>query len=400
MKVPLLNLKLQYAQIKDEIKSSINEVLESQQFIFGPQVESFEKEIAHYTQADHAIGVSSGTDALLISLMTLKIGKGDMVITSPFSFFSTASSISRVGATPIFIDIDPLTYNISPRKINEAISCLKEDQIKRVKAIMPVHLYGQCADMDSIVKIANKYNLKIIEDAAQALGAKYQNKDSAELFHHAGSRSDFGCFSFFPTKNLGGYGEGGMVVTGRKLLADKVQSLRHHGCRSQQEQYYYDDIIGINGRFDALQAAVLKVKLKHLDQWTTKRRLNADNYNKLFKETGLVSDIDDHKLEGSSIGLPYVEDGNYHVFNQYVIRARERDKLKEFFNQHGIGSGIYYPLPIHLQQCYLELGYKEGSFKEAERAASEVLALPVYPELTGKQQELVVTTTEQFYKKK
>ena len=251
MKVPLLDLKLQYAQIKDEITSAISEVLESQQFIFGPQLEAFEKEIAHYIQVNHALGVSSGTDALLISLMALDIRKGDVVITSPFTFFSTAGSISRVGATPLFVDIDPLTYTISPEKIEETISSLERNQLKRVKALIPVHLYGQCADMDSIMEIAKKYHFKIIEDAAQALGAKYLGKGSSESYQFAGSRGDFGCLSFFPTKNLGGYGEGGMVVSQDELLANKVRILRHHGSRLQQAQYYYDEI-GINGRLDAL----------------------------------------------------------------------------------------------------------------------------------------------------
>jgi len=410
MKVPLLDLKLQYAQIKDEITFAINEVLESQQFIFGPKVELFEKEIANYLQVEHAIGVSSGTDALLISLMALKIGKEDFVITSPFTFFSTASSISRVGATPLFADISPLTYTISPEKIEETISSLESKQRKRLKAIIPVHLYGQCAEMGSIAEIAKKYHLKIIEDAAQALGAKYLNEGSAESYQSAGTTGDFGCLSFFPTKNLGGYGEGGMVVTQNTDLADMVRKLRHHGSRSQPEQYYYDQI-GINGRLDALQAAILQVKLKYLNQWISMRRLKADTYNKLFKETGLVTDIGNHDLEGKPLMLPYVKDGNYHVFHQYVICTRERDKLKEFLKQNGIGCGVYYPLPIHLQPyyqksedfqlCYqqLGLGYKEGSFPEAERAAREVLALPIYPELTDKQQELVVSTVKQFYKK-
>jgi len=415
MKVPLLNLRLQYAQIKDEIKSIINEVLESQQFIFGPKVEAFEKEIAHYMQVNHAIGVSSCTDALFISLKALKIVKEEkkegevFVITSPFTFFSTVSSISRIGATPLFVDIDPLTYNISPEKVEETISSLKIDQWMKIKAIIPVHLYGQCAEMDSIAKIANKYNLKIIEDAAQALGAKYLSEDLVQSYQFAGSRGDLGCLSFFPTKNLGGYGEGGMVVTQDADLADMVRVLRHHGSRSQSEQYYYDQI-GINGRLDALQAAILQVKLKHLDQWNSKRRSNADNYNKLFKEMGLVSDIVNHDLEEEPIVLPYVRDGNYHVFHQYVIRARERDKLKIFLNQNGIGCAIYYPIPIHLQPCYQEskrlqscyqklgLDYKEGSLKEAEKAAREVLALPIYPELTIEQQEMVVITIKQFYK--
>lgn len=398
MKVPLLDLKLQYAQIKDEIASAINEVLESQQFIFGPKLEAFEKEMAHYLQADHAVGVSSGTDALIISLAALKIGNGDIVITSPFTFFATTSTISRVGATPLFVDIDPLTYTISPEKIEETISSLDSDRRSKVKALIPVHLYGQCADIDSIMDIAKRHNLKIIEDAAQALGAKYLGKDSADVSQFAGSSGDLGCLSFFPTKNLGGYGEGGMVVTQDAELADRARRLRHHGCRSQKEQYYYDEI-GINGRLDALQAAILQVKLKYLDQWTSARRANADNYNILFKKTGLVADKDIHDLEGKPLVLPYVKNNNFHIFHQYVIRTRKRDKLKGFLDQNGVGCGIHYPCPLHLQPCYQELGYKEGSFPEAEKAAREVLSLPIYPELTEKQQGLVVSTVEQFYNK-
>jgi dTDP-4-amino-4,6-dideoxygalactose transaminase len=396
MKVPLLDLKLQYQRIRREIVSAVHEVLESQQFILGPTLEAFEKEVVRYLQIDHAIGVSSGTDALLISLMALEVGRGDAVITTPFTFFSTVSSITRVGATPLLVDIDPLTFTISPEKTKETVSSLRGSKRNKLKAVMPVHLYGQCADMDSLATITHKYHLKIIEDAAQALGARYLSKGSS---HFAGCGGDFGCFSFFPTKNLGAYGEGGMVVTHDKGMAERVRSLRHHGSRSQQEQYHYD-LIGINGRLDALQAAVLRVKLKYLEQWTSARRLNAERYNKMFKETGLVTDRDTRVGMGKPIALPYVREGNYHVFNQYVIRAYERDSLKEFLTQQGVGCGIYYPLPVHLQSCYKGLGYKKGSFPEAERAAREVLALPVYPELTVEQQELVVSTVERFYKNK
>jgi len=398
MEIPLLNLKLQYAQIKDEVKSAIDEVLESQQFIFGPKVEAFEREIAEIVNVEHAIGVSSGTDALLLSLMGLGIGSGDLVITSPFTFFSTASSISRVGAIPLFVDIDPRTFMLSPDKVEETISSLSTEQRKKLKALMPVHLYGQCADMDSVLSLAKNYNLTIIEDAAQALGAHCTCGTNPEISKAAGGIGQYGCFSFFPTKNLGGYGEGGMVVTQDAGLANTIQKLRHHGCKSQQEQYYYDTI-GINGRLDALQAAVLSVKLNHLDQWTTKRRENAATYDKLFQEAGLVAPEDDTISEEKPVSIPFVREGNYHVFHQYVIRAHNRDQLKTFLGQQGVGCGIYYPLSIHLQECYRMLGYQEGSLPEAEKATREVLALPIFPELTFEQLKAVVTTIKQFYRK-
>lgn len=395
MNVPMLNLKLQYAQIKNEIRRALDEVFESQQFILGPTVESFEKEIARYTDAACAVGVSSGTDALLLSLMALGIGKDDLVITTPFTFFSTASSISRVGAIPLFSDIDPLTYTIDPGRIEEIIASLPGEMRRRVKAIIPVHLYGQCADMESLAETADRHGLLIIEDAAQALGAHYV-KDGAAVKRHAGGRGDCGCFSFFPTKNLGACGEAGMVITGDEALAVKLRSLRHHGCRSQHEQYYYD-AIGINGRLDALQAAVLKVKLKYLDEWNTKRRSNADSYNRLFRERGLAAPLDGTEGEEKPLRLPGVRKGNYHIYHQYVIRARNRDGLKGFLDTRGIGCGIYYPVPVHLQPCYANPGLKQGSLSETERASREVLALPIYPELTFEQQEAVVDAVGDFY---
>jgi len=377
------------------VKRAVDQVFESQQFILGPTVESFEKEIARYAQAAHAVGVSSGTDALLLSLMALDIGKDDLVITSPFTFFSTASSISRVGAIPLFTDIDPHTYLLDPDRLEETIASLTGDKRRRLKAVMPVHLYGQCADMESLVSIAGRHDLRIIEDAAQALGAHYLREGSM-VKQHAGSRGDCGCFSFFPTKNLGACGEAGMVITGSESLAGKLRSLRHHGCRSQHEQYYYDEI-GINGRLDALQAAVLAVKLTYLDQWNTGRRLNADTYNRLFKEKGLACSQDEPGGEEKPISLPVEKKGNYHIYHQYIIRARHRDGLKAFLDQRGIGCGIYYPLPVHLQPCYGHLGFKEGSLPESERASREVLALPIYPELTPVQQEAVVSAVADFY---
>jgi dTDP-4-amino-4,6-dideoxygalactose transaminase len=396
MNVPLLNLKLQYAPIKDEIRAAIDEVLESQQFIFGPQLESLEREIAQRVHVDHAIGVSSGTDALLLSLMALGIGNGDLVITSPFTFFSTASSISRVGGTPVFVDVDPLTFTLSPEKVKAALSSMTGEQKGSVKALIPVHLYGQCADMDPLLSLAKDYNLAIIEDAAQALDTQYAHRDAPGTFTAAGAMGECGCFSFFPTKNLGGYGEGGMVVTQNPDVAAAVRKLRHHGCKSEHEQYHYDKI-GINGRLDALQASVLRVKLKYLDRWTKQRRLNADNYNKLFKEAELSAARNDQCNEEKPISLPFVRDNNVHVFHQYVVRAHKRDQLKDFLTKNGIGCGIYYPIPLHLQPCFQELGYTKGSLPEAEKAAGEVLALPIFPEVTFEQQEAVVATIARFY---
>jgi len=398
MEVPLLNLKLQYAQIKDEVKSAIDEVLESQQFIFGPKVESLERDIAQLVKVEHAIGVSSGTDALLLSLMGLGIGNGDVVITSPFTFFATASSISRVGATPLFVDIDPLTFTLSPDRVEETITSLSPEKREGLKALMPVHLYGQCADMNALLPLARDNNLAIIEDAAQSLGAQCACGSDPGTSKFSGGIGQYGCFSFFPTKNLGGFGEGGMVVTQDGELAKKIYKLRHHGCKSQNEQYYYDEI-GINGRLDALQAAVLSVKLNYLDQWTNKRRTNADTYDRLFKEAELVAEENEAISGEKPVKLPFVREGNYHVFHQYVIRAHNRDQLKAFLNQQGVGCGIYYPLPIHLQDCYRTLGYQVGSLPETEQATREVLALPIFPELTLKQLETVVFTIKQFYKK-
>jgi dTDP-4-amino-4,6-dideoxygalactose transaminase len=395
MNVPMLNLKLQYAQIKDEMRRAVDEVFESQQFILGPIVESFEKDIAVYTDTACAVGVSSGTDALLLSLMALGVGKDDLVITTPFTFFSTASSISRAGAIPLFADIDPVTYTMDPTRVEETIAALPAEKRRRIKAVMPVHLYGQCADLESLADIAGRHGLRIIEDAAQALGAHYSKGGSA-VKRHAGSRGDCGCFSFFPTKNLGACGEAGMVITGDESLALKLRSLRHHGCRSQHEQYHYD-AIGINGRLDALQAAVLKVKLVHLDEWNTRRRSNADSYNSLFRERGLAA------AQGEPVGvekplrLPVERKGNHHIYHQYVIRARNRDGLKTLLDKRGIGCGIYYPVPVHQQPCYAGLGLKAGSLPEAERASREVLALPIYPELTREQQEAVVAAVADFY---
>ena len=365
MQVPLLDLKAQYATIKDEIKAAIDEVLESQYFILGPKVQQFEEEIAEYCNVKHAVGVASGSDALLLALMAIDVGYGDEVITTPYTFFATAGSISRLGAKPVFVDIDANTYNINPELIEEKIT-------DKTKAIIPVHLYGQSADMDPILEIGKKYNLCIIEDAAQAIGAEYKGKK-------AGSMGDIGCLSFFPSKNLGGYGDGGMVITNNAELAEKIRVLRVHGAKPK----YYHSLIGLNSRLDALQAAVLSVKLKYLDGWSRARIKNAETYNHLFSDTDVIT--------------PYVEPYNYHIYNQYIIRVEQRDELQEFLNERNIGTAIYYPVSLHLQGCYADLGLKEGDFPESEKAAQETLALPIYFELTEEQQMAVVNAIKEFY---
>jgi len=364
MTVPLLDLKLQFNEIADEVRSAIDEVLESQRFILGPIVADFEKEVALYCGAEHAVGVSSGTDAILVSLMALGIGPGDEVITTPYTFFSTAGCICRVCAKPVFVDIDPRTFNMSPELIEQAVT-------KKTKAVMPVHLFGQCADMDPILNVAKKHNLAVIEDAAQAVGAKFKERN-------AGTMGDLGGFSFFPSKNLGGFGDGGMVVTNDAELAEKIRMLRAHGSKPK----YYHSIIGGNFRLDAIQAAVLRVKLRYLNSWTEKRRQNAALYDQLFANLPVVT--------------PHIEEHNFSIYNQYVIRAERRDELKSFLKEAGIGTEIYYPLPLHLQKCYEHLGHREGDFAETERAAAESLAIPVFPELTEEQQRYVVEQIAEF----
>ncbi len=373
MEVPLLDLKAQYAAIRDEIKAAIHDVLESQHFILGPRVEQFESEIAHDCGVEYAVGVASGSDALLLALMAIDVGAGDEVITTPYTFFATTGAISRLGAKPVFVDIDAKTYNINPDFIEAAIS-------SRTKAIIPVHLYGQCAEMDGILAIARRHDLIVIEDAAQALGAKYKG-------HSAGTMGDLGCLSFFPSKNLGGFGDGGMVITHHAELAEKIKVLRVHGAKTK----YYHSLIGLNSRLDALQAAVLSVKLKYLDGWSKARRQNAENYNHLFSNTDVIT--------------PYTEPYNDHIYNQYIIRVGKwakpspksgRDELQEFLKKRNIGTAIYYPIPLHLQGCYTDLGYRAGDFPKSERAARETLALPIYSELTKAQQTAVVDAIREF----
>jgi dTDP-4-amino-4,6-dideoxygalactose transaminase len=345
--VPLLDLKAQYVSIRSEIRQALDRVMESQQFILGPEVESLEQEIAAYCGCRHAVGVSSGTDALLVVLMALGIGAGDEVITPAYSFFATAGAIARLGAKPVFVDIDSATFNIDPAAIASKIT-------SKTRAILPVHLFGQMAEMEEICAIAAKHKLPVIEDAAQAIGAERDGK-------RAGSVGDAGCLSFFPTKNLGAFGDAGMVTTNDATLAERVRMLRMHGFRSR----YVNELLGGNFRLDAMQAAVLRVKLRYLDQWTEARRRNAAEYRKLLPK-GVV--------------LPLEKPGR-HVYNQFVIRLPRRDRLMETLKGEGIGCEVYYPLPSHLQPCFAGLGYKSGDFPFSEEASRESLALPIYPEL-------------------
>lgn len=382
MKVPLLDLKGQYQSIKDEMTPVLTEVIESQLFILGPNVEKLEDEIARYCGAPYAVGVTSGSDALLLALMAMDIQPGDKVITTPYTFFASAGSICRIGAVPLFADIDPGTFNSDPKKIRALLERLPEAERCRVKAIMPVHLYGQCADMPEIMAIARQYNLKVIEDAAQALGAAI-TVDGVE--RKACSMGDFGCISFFPSKNLGCFGDGGMVTTADEQFAKKLKSLRMHG----QTYTYHHQYIGMNGRLDALQAAVLLVKLTHLDSWAAGRQKNAALYEKLFAEAGLLEFIQP----------PAKRADRNHVYNQFIIRAKNRDSLKAHLDAQGIGNAIYYPLCLHLQDCFSFLGGKLGDYPEAEKASQETLALPVFPELQPGQIEYVVEQIAAFYKK-
>ncbi|MGD9036330.1 MAG: DegT/DnrJ/EryC1/StrS family aminotransferase [Syntrophobacterales bacterium] len=414
MKVPLLDLKAQYQTIRDEIKEAVDEVLESQHFILGPKVEALEEAVAPYCGCQCAVGVSSGTDGLLIALMAAGIGSGHGVISTPFTFFATGGSIVRAGSRPFFVDIDPVTYNVDPVAIKAFVEaeCRFESDTGRlvhektgmsIRAIMPVHLYGQCADMDGILEIANEHGLVVLEDGAQAIGAEYPSIHN-EVPMRAGSMGHFGCFSFFPSKNLGGFGDGGMVTTNDAETADRLKILRVHGSKPK----YYHHLVGGNFRLDALQAAVLLVKLKYLDGWTAKRRQNAAYYNALFQQSSLVekgfivppravweeSSAENGVNPQSAIRNPQLIG---HIYNQYVIRAKKRDELRAYLTEQNIGTEIYYPLALHQQQCFVELGYKAGDFPESEKAAAETMALPVYPELDEIQQEYVVEQISSFY---
>lgn len=378
MKVPLLDLKAQLLPLEQDMKAAINAVLDSTAYIMGPAVTELEKQVAAYCGADFAVGVSSGTDALLVALMALDIGPGDIVLTTPYSFFATAGTIARLGASIVLIDIDPSSYNIDPAALLAWFEREKE-QASRVKAIIPVHLYGQCARMDAIMQIADSRGIAVIEDAAQAIGAGYPS--SAGL-KKAGSMGTFGCYSFFPSKNLGGIGDGGMVVTGDAALAEKVRLLRNHGAYPK----YYHALIGGNFRLDTVQAAVLLVKLPYLEGWHAMRRENAAYYDELLAGTGI-------KTPALSFGR------EHHIYNQYVVSVPEkRDELRVWLTQNDIGNEVYYPVAFHEQECFRSLGYKKGDFPHSEYAARHTLALPVYPELTRPMQERVVEMILNFYR--
>jgi dTDP-4-amino-4,6-dideoxygalactose transaminase len=368
MKVPLLDLQAQYRPIRDDILAAMTRVADSQRFIMGPEIDALEQELARMLGIRHAIAVSSGTDAVLLALMTLGIKAGDDVITPPYSFFATAGAVVRVGARPVFVDIDPDTYNVEPGAIAAALT-------PRTRAIMPVHLYGQSAEMDPILDVARRHGIPVIEDAAQAIGATYRSRP-------LGGIGALGCFSFFPSKNLGAFGDAGLVTTNDDQLADRARLLRTHGMRPK----YYHHLVGGNFRMDAIQAAVLRVKAPHLEAWTNLRRANAARYRRLFRSAGL----------DGAIGLPVEAPDRRHIFNQFVIRTPERDALKRHLDEEGIGNEIYYPVPFHLQPCFADLGYARGAFPQAERAANETLAIPVYGELTEAQQDAVVAAIAAF----
>ena len=388
MNIPMLDLKSQYQSIKEEIDHKILEVVSSQRFILGEEVEALEKEVADYSGAKFGVGVSSGSDALIISLMALGVGEGDYVVTTPFTFFATAGAVARLKAVPIFCDIAEESYNLDPKKLADLLDIkIEKRDISRIKAIIPIHLYGQITDMDPVMQLAEKYHLKVIEDAAQAVGAEYPGSQGSKK---ACTLGHMGILSFFPSKNLGGFGDGGMVLTDDADLAAKLKLLRVHGSRNK----YFYDILGGNFRLDALQAAVLRVKLKHLGEWQQQRRERATTYHRLFQESGLV--------DAGFVQVPqelYKQAGvnNYHTYHQYVIRAKDRDKLQPYLKEKGIPSAIYYPLGLHQQKCFAYLGYKEGDFPVTEKATREVLALPIYPELNLEQQSFVVQGIAEYY---
>ncbi len=368
---PFLDLKAEFAVMREEVLTAVARVLDSQHFILGPEVEAFEAEVAELVGCRFAIGCASGSDALLLALMALEIGPGDEVITTPFTFFATAGSIAQRGARPVFVDVGREDFNLDPERIKAAIT-------PRTRAIMPVHLFGLAAEMNVILEIAKGHSLAVIEDAAQSIGARYRENS-------AGSLGTAGCFSFFPSKNLGGAGDGGMITTQDAALADRLRLLHVHGSRSKYEY----ELLGVNSRLDALQAAILRVKLRHLTEWTNARRSHADRYRALFHEAGL----------DNLIQLPAVPAARDHVYNQFVIRTLQRDGLRNYLRQQGLPSEIYYPHPLHLQPAFGYLGYKPGDFPQAEAACAEVLALPISPKLTEEQQGRVVATITEFFKR-
>jgi dTDP-4-amino-4,6-dideoxygalactose transaminase len=377
--IPLLDLKAQYSTIKEEIHIAVERVLDSQQFILGAEVEALEKDLAGYCQCNYAFGVSSGTDALLLSLMAIGIKPGDEIITTPYTFFATSGSIVRLGAKPVYVDIDPETFNIQADQIEQKVTA-------HTKAILPVHLAGQMAIMDPIMGVAKQYGLYVIEDACQAIGADYKSQ-------RAGSIGDLGCFSFFPSKNLGGYGDSGLVTCNDALIADKISMLRNHGQRPK----YHNHFLGGNFRMDAIQAAVLRVKFNHLENWTETRREHSIKYRRLFTESEISISLSEFGLK-SGVVLPIESGFGRHIYHLYMIRTNNRDELASYLKDHGIGNEIYYPIPLHLQECFSDMGFKPGDFPQSERTAKESLALPIYPELTEDMLSRIVDTIVEFQK--
>lgn len=370
MKVPLLDLAEQNQLLRPEIEAAIGRVLDTNAFILGGEVKALEEELAAYCGTKYAIGCASGSDALLLALMALDVKTGDEVITTPYSFFATVSAITRLGAVPVFVDIDPFTYNLDVSQIESKIT-------ERTKAIQPVHLYGQCADMKALREVAVKHAIPLVEDAAQAIGAE---EDGVR----AGAMSEVGCFSFYPSKNLGGMGDGGFMTTDDDELAEKLFALRVHGSKER----YYHKWVGLNSRLDGFQGAVLRVKLPHLDSWSDRRKANADRYRELFTDAGTTEQV----------SLPFERENVQHIYNQYVVRVPgRRDELRSFLTEAGIGTDIYYPVPLHLQECFAYVGYRSGDLPESERAAAETLALPIFPELRAEQQEYVVAKVAEFF---
>lgn len=396
MQVPLLDLSKQLSPLREEIIKAVTEVVDSTSYILGPKVEKLEAEIAAYCGGGFAIGVASGTDALLAALMAMGVGPGDLVLTTPYSFFATMGCIVRLGARPLFVDIDPVSFNIDPARISAALA---EDPVRtgKVKAILPVHLYGQCADMERIMAIAHQYGIPVLEDAAQAIGAACPvNENGSVVWRRAGTMGAAGCFSFFPSKNLGGIGDGGMIIARDEALVELIRIIRVHGGAPK----YHHGVIGGNFRLDPIQAVVLSIKLAHLDSWHQARRDNADLYGKLFANKGLAGDL--VKLP-QAVFRPAAEalgqGHDFHIYNQYVVRAQDRDGLLAYLGKEGIGAEIYYPIPLHKQKCLRGMGYNALSYPEAEKAAAETLALPIYPELTDSMQECVVDRIAAFYGK-
>jgi dTDP-4-amino-4,6-dideoxygalactose transaminase len=392
MQVPLLDLTAQYTAIQAEIRQAIDAVLESQRFVLGSNVNAFESEVARFCRVPHAVGVASGSDALLLALMAIGVGHGDEVITTPFTFFATAAAVVRLGGIPVFVDIDPTTFNLAVAQVKARIT-------SRTKAIIPVHLYGQCADMAPLLALAREHDLTVIEDAAQAIGAEYplpragvNGGDTAGTWLRAGAMGELGCLSFYPSKALGAYGDAGMVLARDPTLAERLCALRAHG----EVGKYRHDLLGVNSRLDEIQAAILRVKLSHLEDWIAARQARAARYDKLFQEVRLAGKPGAWDDRWRVI-VPVVAPPCTHIFYVYALRVRQRDRLRAYLSEHGVGTDVYYPMPLHLQPCFASLGYRKGDFPAAERAAEESLALPMYPELSEAQQVYIVTQIADFY---